>query len=103
MAIFASAWVFSKGVRIKQFGQRATRDTHRVVGVVEPQTAHNLDLVVRERCEELGNREYGVGDLRRGVERRPDDLEGLDGRALRRGEADCGGGQLSENSEMYAC
>ncbi len=53
-----------------------------MVGVVEPQTPHNLDLVVRERCEELGDREYGVKDLRRGVERGPDDLEGLDGCAL---------------------
>ncbi len=74
-----------------------------MVGVVEPQTPHNLDLVVRERCEELGDREYGVRDLRRGVERGPDDLEGLDGCALRCGEADCAWGQLIANSEMYAC
>lgn len=91
------------GLRIKRFGLGATRDTHCVVGVVEPQAAHDLDLVVRERREELGDREYGVGNLRGGVERGPDDLESLDGRALRGGEADYVVRQLSAGWEICAC
>lgn len=49
LGIFASACVNFKGLRIKHFGRRATRDTYCVVGVVEPLAA-NEDLGVSTRA-----------------------------------------------------
>lgn len=53
-------------------------DTHRMVRVVETQTANRLYLLARERREEVLHGQDGARYLRSRVQNGPDDLVRLD-------------------------
>lgn len=62
-----------------------------MVGVVQPQAAHDADLLARERREQVRHGQDVVRDLRGGVERGADDLVRSDGLLVVEREADCAG------------
>ena len=60
-----------------------------MVGVVEPEAAHDADLLAGERREEVLHGEHLVRDLRGGVEGAADDLVRLDGLPLVDSQSHC--------------
>jgi hypothetical protein len=67
--------------------------TYGMVSVVEAQATHIFNLLPRERAQELLHRQDRLGQMRRWIQGRPDNLMGFDSVAAKCSKADCVSGE----------